>query len=99
MFHAEQMCPDSLCFYLDFATVCYPRIKTPHQRMMIRATSVFSLLLNVTRASLSLFLGDFFGSPEAAVGCAVLHPGTPAPTIDNLILVIPFGTATGIFCS
>lgn len=41
MFHAEQMCPDSLCFYLGFATVCYTRIKTPHQRMMIRATSGF----------------------------------------------------------
>lgn len=29
------------CFYLGFATVCYPRMKTPHQRLMIGATSVF----------------------------------------------------------
>lgn len=41
-FHAEQMRPDFLWFCLGFATVCYPRIKIPLQRLMIRSTSLFS---------------------------------------------------------
>ena len=41
-FPAEQMRPDFLC--LGFATVCSPGIKTPLQRLVIRATSLFSLV-------------------------------------------------------
>lgn len=94
-FHAEQMCPDFLCFCLGFATVCYPRIKTPLQRLMIRATSLFPLQ-DVSIASLSLFSWWLLSKSMlswAAVGWASSYATwmwNLAFTINNLLLVILF---------